>query len=145
MPSYRFYSGELRHSSGPWKKHKYLQKIGNKYIYPIKKAFQVRRNLQDAKQKLNNERISEALATNYNHQRMTAAQQRRDELQRQYNRTWLGRAENGFRGVARRISALGPKQDHKISISSGAGYDHVVDLNDIEKKLKKKKKNRGRK
>ena len=145
MPSYRFYSGELRHSSGPWKKHKYLQKIGNKYIYPIKKAFQVRRNLQDAKQKLNNERISEALATNYNHQRMTAAQTRRDELQRQYDRTWQGRAANGFRGVARRMRSMGAKKNHKITVSSGAGYDHVVNLNDIEKRLKKKKKNRGRK
>ena len=31
---YRFYAdGYLRHSSGPWKKHKYIKKIGNKYVY----------------------------------------------------------------------------------------------------------------
>ena len=138
MPSYRFYSGELRHSTGSWKHHKYLKKIGNKYIYPIKRAFQVRRNLKEANQKLNNERINEVLATNYNHQRMTAAQTRRDELQRQYNRTWLGRAENGFRGVARRISSMGPKRDHKITVSSGS--PRVTDLNEIEKRLKEEKK-----
>jgi hypothetical protein len=27
------YSSELAHSKGPWKKHKYLRKVGNKYIY----------------------------------------------------------------------------------------------------------------
>lgn len=140
MPNYRFYSGELSHSTGNWKNHKYLKKIGNHYIY-AKRALQTRRNLKDAEQKLNNERISEVLATDYNHQRMTAAQQRRDALQRQYNRTALGRAENGARAFIRRISALGPKQAHKISTSHNVtiGLQGESGTYELNKKKKKKK------
>ena len=141
MPNYRFYSGELSHSTGNWKTHKYLKKIGNHYIY-AKRALQTRRNLKDAEQKLNNERLSEALATDYNHQRMTAAQQRRDELQRQYNRTFLGRAENGFRAGIRRLTAGGPKRAHRISTSHRpstaiAGAAGHYEVNDKKKKKKK--------
>lgn len=30
------YQNYIAHSKGPWKKHKYLKKIGKRYIYPIK-------------------------------------------------------------------------------------------------------------
>lgn len=32
------YLGELYHSKGPWKTHKYIKKIGNRYIYPGMRA-----------------------------------------------------------------------------------------------------------
>lgn len=32
------YSGDLYHSKGEWKIHKYLKKIGKKYIYPINRT-----------------------------------------------------------------------------------------------------------
>lgn len=141
MPNYRFYSGELSHSTGNWKTHKYLKKIGNKYIYPVKKALDTRRNLKTAEKELDEARTRAALSTNPNYQREYAARQKRDELQRQYNRTALGRAENGARAFIRRISALGPKQAHKISTSHNVtvGLQGENSTYELNKKKKKKK------
>lgn len=140
MPTYRFYSGELSHSTGNWKTHKYLKKIGNHYIY-AKRALQTRRNLKTAEKELEETRARAALSTNPNYQREYAARQKRDELQRQYNRTALGRAENGARAFVRRISALGPKQAHKISTSHNVtvGMQGQQSTYEINKKKKKKK------
>lgn len=141
MPTYRFYSGELSHSTGNWKTHKYLKKIGNKYIYPVKKALDTRRNLKTAEKELDEARARQALSTNPNYQRTYAAEQKRNELQRQYNRTALGRAENGARAFIRRISALGPKQAHKISTSHNVtvGLQGESSTYELNKKKKKKK------
>lgn len=141
MPNYRFYSGELSHSTGNWKTHKYLKKIGNKYIYPVKKALDTRRNLKTAEKELDEARARQALSTNPNYQRTYAAEQKRNELQRQYNRTALGRVENGARAFVRRISALGPKQAHKISTSHNVtvGMQGQQGTYEINKKKKKKK------
>ena len=140
MPNYRFYSGELSHSTGNWKNHKYLKKIGNHYIY-AKRALQTRRNLKTAEKELDEARSRQALSTNPNYQRTYAAEQKRNELQRQYNRTALGRAENGARAVIRRISALGPKQAHKISTSHNVtvGLQGENSTYELNKKKKKKK------
>ena len=140
MPNYRFYSGELSHSTGLWKKHKYLKKIGNHYIY-AKRALQTRRNLKTAEKELDEARSRQALSTNPNYQRTYAAEQKRNELQRQYNRTALGRAENGARAFVRRISALGPKQAHKISTSHNVtvGLQGESGTYELNKKKKKKK------
>ena len=142
MPNYRFYSGELSHSTGNWKTHKYLKKIGNKYIYPVKKAFATRRNLKTAEKELDEARARQALSTNPNYQRTYAAEQKRNELQRQYNRTFLGRAENGFRAGIRRLTAGGPKRAHRISTSHRpstaiAGEAGHYEVNDKKKKKKK--------
>lgn len=140
MANYRFYSGELSHSTGNWKTHKYLKKIGNHYIY-AKRALQTRRNLKTAEKELDEARSRQALSTNPNYQRTYAAEQKRNELQRQYNRTALGRAENGARAFVRRISALGPKQAHKISTSHNVtvGMQGQQSTYEINKKKKKKK------
>lgn len=141
MANYRFYSNDLEHSTGLWEKHKYLKKIGNKYIYPVKKALNTRRNLKTAEKELEETRARQALSTNPNYQREYAARQKRDELQRQYNRTALGRAENGARAFIRRISAEGPKQAHKISTSHNAtvGMQGESGTYELNKKKKKKK------
>ena len=141
MPNYRFYSGELSHSTGNWKNHKYLKKIGNHYIY-AKRALQTRRNLKTAEKELDEARARQALSTNPNYQRTYAAEQKRNELQRQYNRTFLGRAENGFRAGIRRLTAGGPKRAHRISTSHRpstaiAGEAGHYEVNDKKKKKKK--------
>lgn len=137
MPNYRFYSGELSHSTGNWKTHKYLKKIGNKYIYPVKKALDTRRNLKTAEKELDEARSRQALSTNPNYQRTYAAEQKRNELQRQYNRTGLGRLENGFRAGIRRLTAGGPKRAHKVTFTHTDVSDHTIDVKDLKKKKKK--------
>lgn len=139
MANYRFYSGELSHSTGNWKTHKYLKKIGNHYIY-AKRALQTRRNLKTAEKELDEARARQVLSTNPNYQRTYAAEQKRNELQRQYNRTFLGRAENGFRAGIRRLTAGGPKQAHKISTSHNPSLALVADPGHYEVNKKKKKK-----
>lgn len=46
---------ELYHSSGPWKKHKYLKKIGNTYIY-AKKSRELEKNAKNLAQEYDKEK-----------------------------------------------------------------------------------------
>lgn len=140
MPKYyKVYSDELEHSTGLWKNHKYLKKIGNRYIY-AKRALQTRRNLKTAEKELDEARSRQALSTNPNYQRTYAAEQKRNELQRQYNRTGIGRLENGFRAGIRRLTAGGPKRAHKITTSHNPSLAIVADPGQYEVNKKKKKK-----
>ena len=68
------YLGELYHSKGPWKNHKYIKKIGDRYIYPagnaIKNAYQAAKHFSSAKKYRKSPRASAA----------GGAKARRDEL-----------------------------------------------------------------
>jgi hypothetical protein len=118
--SYRFVSDadELRHSSGPWKKHKYLQKIGNRYIYNLKEKIGLnardRYNRADAAvqgiatrqiQNMNRSDRDNPAFQQYEHNlnnEYDRAKRERARAQADYEKTIIGRITKRFRN--RKIS-----------------------------------------
>ena len=136
---YQVYSNDsLQHSKGAWKNHKYLSKIGGKYIYAVKSSLAARKRLQDAKSEENEANIRRAISGTSNYGRVNASRYKREELQRQYDRTALGRLEKKFRGFR-----LRPKQQHKVNFSyststPSTGLSANSNTYEVNKKKKKK-------